>query len=260
MSRSPIFKICLFLGILLSPVTSSAKDISFYMWNQTISGEAHGRSVSASTKAKANLGDDTNNDKGFRLVTNFLGVPTEFGYTTISNNTSMDTDGTFSFNGKDFDFTLPLDYAQDIKMYEWFPRLPILSNDKIGINLLLGIKALDFKAAVTGTEDGSGTQLTEAVDEFVPVPQIGARFFIGSLTKGLRVELMAKYFALTYSDVDYKALDAEAIAYVKGKAGFDFFFGWKLMELKLTRYENTSSEAGVDIKNSGLVYGARLRF
>jgi opacity protein-like surface antigen len=260
MLKLSVFGICLIGAILLSLSTASAKDISLYMWNQTISGDAYGRDSATSTRTKATLNEDTNNDKGFRLVAHFLGAPTEFGYTTISNDTSMNAEGTFSFNGTDFNFAQPLDYSQDIKMYEWFPRLPVFSTDKIGINLLLGVKCLDFKAAVSGTEDVSGTPITETMDEFIPVPQIGARFFIGSLTKGLRFEFMAKYLKLKISDYNVKALDAEAVAYVKGKAGFDFFIGWKLMNLNAITDEGSTTEAGIDLKNSGLMYGARLRF
>ena len=193
-------------------------------------------------------------------MTKFLGFPTEFGYTSMANSTSLDADGTFSFGGKEFDFSQPMNYVQDVNIYEFFPRIPIFSNDKVGINLLFGVKYMDFKAEVSGAESGSGIAISEALDEDVPIPQIGARFFIGSLKQGLRIELMAKYLDVEISGVKVKSLDAEAIAYVKTIGGIDGFFGWRLMEQTIITDENQDNEAGLDIKNSGIVFGGRIRF
>jgi len=248
--------------IFLSATTVTASDFSFYMWDQEISGTAMGQDSSvpgSTTRVEATLANESNNEKGFRLITKFLGLPTEFGYSTMSNSTSLNADGTFNFNGKEFDFNLPMDYEQDATIFEFFPRIPVFSNDKIGINLLFGVKYMDFRAEINGTEAGGGL-ITEALDEGIPIPQIGARFFIGSLKKGLRIELMAKHLDIEVSGTNVKSLDAEVIAYFKTVGGIDFFMGWRMMDQTIIVDEDQATEAGVAIKNSGLMYGGRIRF
>ena len=256
------FKI-FFIGVFLLTVrTVAASDFSFYMWDQTVSGKAFGQDSSIPgviTKVDATLEKDRNNEKGFRLVSTFIGGPTEFGYTTISNATALNADGSFYFNGKEYDFTQPLNYKQSSKMYEFFPRIPLFSTGPIGLNLLIGIKALDIQAQVSGT-DGTANPITEEIDEFIPVPQIGVRCFLGNIKKGLRVELMVKYIKGELSGTAVDVLDLEAVAYVKGKGGMDFFVGWKSMDLEVILDEDTAQEAGVELKNSGIMYGGRIRF
>jgi len=260
--RTAIFTFVVLI-LALSVTTVVASDFSFYMWDQEISGTVFGQDTSVpgvSSRVEASIVEDTNKDKGFRFVSTFLGLHTEFGYNTLENSTTLDGSGTFTFGGEEFDLDLAdADYDQNVKVYEFFPRLPLFSKDKFGLNLLLGVKYMQFEGTVSGTALGGGST-SHALDDNILLPQIGIRCFIGSLKKGLRVELMAKYLDVEIGGINAKALDAEAIAYVTTPTGIDLFFGWRMMDQNIVDNEGKSTEAGVEIKNSGLLYGGRIRF
>ena len=248
---------CLVLvGLLAS--TAMAGDIMLYSWDQEISGTARGSSGGATVSGS--LREDSNREVGARFYTKFLGRKFEIGYFTMDNDTVIDATGAFSFNGRDYNVGLPINFDLDANVFEFFPRWSIISKDGSSLDFIFGLKLMDMQATVAGTEAGTGTTISEEIDEMVPVPQIGIHFRIGELKKGLRFEGIYKTLDIGIGDVDVKLLDAQFFAAYRTSQDFDFVVGWRKISNDFVVDEGKADEAGIDIENDGIFFGGRLNF
>jgi len=203
-----LFIILMAVSVFFIPDQSFAigLEVAGGAWGQGPSGD-----ISYKSDDKLDIEDDLKYDRQYKafgrvkadmpgLLPNIYFIATLMKFEEAGSKTAN-----FTFGDRTFNVTQPFNTVLQLNHYDiaLYYSLPFLSTGSAGmLNADLGLNAriIDFKAEVTGTEVGTGTEIAESEKFIIPVPMV----YIGLQIKPVdMVSLEGEFRGIAYNSNHY---------------------------------------------------------